>query len=242
MQASKQDIISQLKKSVLEWEGFKAPLLGGNDSVGLGAIEQSFPNGVFPAGAIHEFITATHEQEAVSTAFIAGILGRLMENNGPCLWISPAKDVFPAALKHYGVEPDRFIFIRTAKQKDILWIGEEALKCNGIAAVILELPQISFQEARRLQLCVEKSNTTGFVLRTDPSKITSTPCVARWNVTPMPSSLPAEMPGVGFSCWSVELQKVRNGNPGQWRVQWMPDGFQVLEQSSEIEVTQRKVG
>ena len=38
----------------------------------------------------------------------------------------------------------------------MLWVIEEALKCEGLAAVIGEIKELSFTQSRRLQLAVEK--------------------------------------------------------------------------------------
>ncbi|WP_419698984.1 hypothetical protein [Mucilaginibacter sp. NFX135] len=44
----KKEIISQLQKDILLWEGFKPGLAGKKDLIGLGPVEAAFPNGVFP--------------------------------------------------------------------------------------------------------------------------------------------------------------------------------------------------
>jgi protein ImuA len=222
---AKKDIISQLKKDILLWEGFKAPVAGASDSFGLGPIEAAFPNGVFPVGVVHEFLTTEPEHAAATSGFIGGILARLMHHNGVCLWISKARKVFPPALKVFGVPPERVIFIDLQREKDLLWVTEEALKCDGLAAVIAELPGISFTQSRRLQLAVESSKVTGFILRTDPQKLGTTACVARWQITHLPSELENGLPGVGFPRWQVELLKVRNGNPGCWKIEWVVGRF-----------------
>jgi protein ImuA len=42
------------------------------------------------------------------------------------------KNSFSPALKSFGVEPDKIIFITVTKEKDMLWVMEEALKCEGL--------------------------------------------------------------------------------------------------------------
>ena len=187
MTDAKKDIISRLQKDILLWEGFRPPAAGAAGSVGLGPVEAAFPNGVFPTGAVHEFLTAEPEHRAASGGFIAGLLAPLMQNGGACLWTGVSRTVFPAALRAFGIEPDRIIFIDVQREKDVLWVMEEALKCSGLAAVIAEMRDISFAQSRRLQLAVEQSRVTGFILRKDIRKLSTTACVARWRVTPLPS-------------------------------------------------------
>lgn len=231
--ATKKDIIIQLQKSILLMEGFTPPVSGAADSVGLGQIEGAFPNAIFPTGAIHEFLSLVPEQAAANGGFISGILHTLMQHGGACLWISKCRTLFPPSLKVFGVEPDRLIFIDLKRERDVLWAMEEALKCKGLAAVIGELGEISFTQTRRLQLAAEQSRVTGFVLRSDPMKISATACVARWNITPLPSELEDGMPGVGFPRWNVELLKVRNGNPGKWKVEWSAGRFRPVPELTE---------
>jgi protein ImuA len=234
---AKEDIISQLKKDILLWEGFKVPIAGADDSFGLGPIEAAFPNGIFPVGAVHEFLTTEPEHAAATSGFIGGILAQLMRTNGVCLWISKARTVFPPALKVFGVPPERVIFIDLQREKDLLWATEEALKCDGLTAVIAELPGINFTQSRRLQLAVESSKVTGFVLRTDAKKLSTTACVSRWQITHLPSELEDGLPGVGFPRWQVELLKVRNGNPGCWQVEWVAGSFvPVMEEKVVTEI------
>ncbi len=225
MTGTKKDIIDQLQKNILAWQGFVPPEAGDTGGIGLGPVEAAFPNAVFPTGAIHEFLSAEPEHAAASGGFIAGLLKTLMLNGGACLWISMSRSLFPPALRAFGVEPDRVIFIDLHREKDVLWAMEEALKCEGLAAVIGEMQEISFTQSRRLQLAVEQSRVTGFILRSDPRKLSATACTARWKITPLPSELEAGMPGVGFPRWNVELLKVRNGNPGIWKMEWKAGGF-----------------
>lgn len=224
MLKDKDEVISHLQKKILRWQGFR-PKESYADSIGLGSVEEAFPNGVFPVGSVHEFISRSRENAAASSGFISGLLAKLMKNGGVCIWISTVGALFPPSIKAFGVEPDRVIIINMRREKDVLWAMEEALKCEGIAAVIAELQELDFVQSRRLQLAVEKSRVTGFVLRNNPRSIGSTACVARWQIRPMPSELEEGMPGVGFPRWEVELLKVRNGNLGIWQLEWSESGF-----------------
>lgn len=221
---NKSEVISQLQKKILRWQGFK-PAAGPKNLVGLGPVEHAFPNGVFPTGSIHEFICEAPEQAAASSGFIGGLLSILMRKGSICLWISKSRTLFPPAIKAFGVEPDRIVFIDMKSEKDILWAMEEALKCSGLAAVVAELHGMDFVQSRRLQLAVEKSRVTGFVLRSHLLQIGTTACAARWRISPVPSVLEPGMPGVGLPRWKVELLKVRNGNPGVWMLEWSSERF-----------------
>jgi protein ImuA len=231
--ANKKEIISRLQQDILQWEGFVPPEAGTAKGVGLGAVEEAFPNGVFPRATVHEFVCEGVEGAAASAGFIAGMLGALMKNGAACLWAGVGQTVFPPGLAAFGIEPDRLIFADLKRDRDVLWVAEEALKCGSLAAVIAEVGGIDFTQSRRLQLAVEQSRVTGFILRTDPKKLTATACGARWKITPIRGMLEGDMPGVGYPRWQVELLKVRNGNPGVWQLEWREGGFRAVPAAAE---------
>lgn len=226
MSVTKKDIINQLQKDILVLQGFKAPGTGTALDIGLGALETAFPNACFPTGAVHEFLTTKPEHSAATSGFITGLLAGLMRTGQVCVWISISRTLFPPALKSFSVEPDRIIFIDLQREKDVLWAMEEALKCEGLAAVVGEIKEISFTASRRLQLAVEQSRVTGFIIRHNPRNLNTIACVCRWKIIPLPSELEGNMPGVGFPRWNVELLKVRNGKPGIWQMEWVAGRFQ----------------
>lgn len=238
MESTKANIISQLQKDILLLQGFKPSNAAENDA-GLGIIKQAFPSSTFPIGAIHEFFSTRNEDSAAACGFIAGIVSSLMESGSPSVWISSSGLVFPPALKLFGIDPHKVLFIQSTKRKEILWTIEEALKTDSISTVIGEISDISFIESRRLQLAVEESKVTGFLLRQNPRNL-STACVTRWRVKPLPSAKELLIPGMGFPKWNVELLKVRNGKPGQWQMQWRKGKFELIHQEVFIEEKQER--
>lgn len=219
-------------------QGFKPA--SNNSSNILALIKYAFPNAVFPVGAIHEFVCNNDEGSSASTGFISGIVSSLMKKSGASLWITSSFQVFPPALKQFGIQPDNIIFIHIKKEKEILWCMEEALKSGALSAVVAEIQNVTLIASRRLQLAVENSGTTGFLLRKNPKSLI-TSCVTRWKITSLPSN--CDTPGVGFPRWSVELQKVRNGKPGAWQMEWRAGKFRfAYKPSSEAEDQQRKAG
>ncbi len=221
---NKRETVSRLKQDLLRWQGF-APPESPTQRIGLGPLEDAFPNGVFPSGSIHEFISESREQGAVTCGFIGGVLSCLMEKGGVCLWIGTSRVFFPPAARAFGVEPDRMVFVNMPCDREVLWATEEALKCRGLVAVVAELQEMDFVQSRRLQLAVEKSRVTGLVIRNNPRRVGATACAARWQIRSLPSVLDEGLPGVGDPQWDVELLKVRNGNSGRWPLGWSESGF-----------------
>lgn len=242
MSGSKAHIIAQLQKEILPLQGYKPVANGSAFDGGLGPIKHAFPNASFPLGAVHEFFCNGIEDASATSGFIAGILSSLMQNTGASLWISSARSIFPPALQSFGIEPDKIIFVDVLKEKERLWAVEEALKCEGLSAVIGEMQEISFTASRRLQLAVEQSRVTSFIIRRNPKNL-ATACMTRWRITPLPSETEDGLPGLGFPRWNVELLKVRNGKPGTWQLEWAAGKFQHVYKFASIDkVQQRKAG
>ena len=223
------DIREKIQKKILVLQGNHKPdkeQLG----VGLGAIELVFPGNIFPRGAVHELISLSSENASSTNGFISVILGKLMQKNGCCIWISSKRKLFPPALKVFGINPEQILFVDTWKVKDCLWTIEEAMKCDALTAVVGEISEMSFNDSRRLQLAVEKSKVTGFIHRQQPKAMNAVACVSRWKINSVESELIGKMPGVGFPRWEVELLKVRNGQTGKWLVQWSPRGLEYISE------------
>jgi protein ImuA len=239
--AAKQEIIDQLQKQILTLQGNGVQ----NDELpklGLGEIETAFPSKIFPRAAVHELISYSSEDACCTNGFISVVLGKLMQQTGTCLWIGTQRKIFPAALKSFGVDPERVLFVDAKKNKDALWTIEEALKCNALTAVVGEVSELSFDESRRLQLAVERSKVTGLIHRHHPKSLNAVACVSRWKISSAPGIVSDEIPGVGFPHWNVELLKVRNGNPGNWKVQWSPRGLDyTIENNSAQQYYELKI-
>jgi protein ImuA len=218
--ASKQ-ILDTLRTDILQLQGFRTCRNATLD-MGLGPMTHAFPNASFPIGAVHEFLTTATEDIAPTSGFIAALSSSIMRNNnGVILWISPSQILYPPALKNFGIEPDHVIFLNVHKEKEALWAMNEALKCNALSAVVAHLHGIDFKTSRRLQLAVEQSAVTGFIIRSHCKNAGTTACVSRWRISSLISESDTDLPGVGFPKWKVELLRIRNGKPGSWNFAWV---------------------
>jgi len=217
-----QDIIHRLQREILQLQGSRPPAPGQVD-LDMGPINTAFPNKTFPTGAIHEFICPRPADEAATAGFTTGLISGLMQMGGVCVWISAGRKIYPPGLKIFGVAPDRVIFMDMRSEKEVLWVMEEALKCEGLAAVVGELRELGMTASRRYQLAVEQSRVTGLIIRQQPRQLYPNAAVARWHVTHLPSR--ADIPGVGFPRWHIQLSRIRNGHPGSWEVGWQAGRF-----------------
>lgn len=240
MVPDRQAVIDKLKQDLLLLQGFKPSAATPDKNIGLNTVFDSFPKKCFPLGSIHEFIAVKKEDQSATLGFVSGLIASMASKGMVTLWITPSPQVFPPALVQYGLNPEQIIFINIHKQRDILWVMEEALKCDALFAVVSEISNLNFKESRRLQLAVEKSNVTGFIIRTSayPAQVTAT--IARWNIKALSSYSMDGLPGFGYPVWNVSLLKVRNGKPGTWEIEWNNTHFrQIMKVRTVIRALQQ---
>lgn len=239
MTAEKQDILTQLKKQLLDLQGANPTSTQKAASFGLGPIEACFPCNIFPTGTIHEFIAEQQEDAASTDGFICGLLQKLMENGASTIWISTNRKLFPPSMEHFGVNAQQVIFIDVPYKKQLLWTMEEALKTQGLACVIAEISDIDFAQSRRLQLATEKSQVTGFIFRKAPKRaLSATACTVRWKISSEPTQIEGNLPGVGSPRWQVTLIKVRNGHTGTFHLEWNENGFTEIKSQTNTQTTE----
>lgn len=234
MGAEKADIIARLQQEILTLSGYKPAWNKAALDLGTGPLRYAFPGHVFPQGVLHELLASGAEDVAATYGFVSGILSSLMSDSGTVLWISSSRILFPPGLNYFGINPDRIIFIDLLKEKDVLWAMEEALKCEGLNAVVGELKDLDFTTSRRLQLAVEASRVTGFIIRKNTQTAHTTACLTRWRIKSLTSFIDGNMPGVGFPVWNIELLKVRNGKPGSWQLVWNAGRLKPAVQETSI--------
>jgi protein ImuA len=232
-------VFNLLKANILSLQGVSnsnSPELDAS----LGPIRFAFPNDTFPLRAVHEFLTPHQEDVAATSGFLTGLLTSVMAD-GVIVWISSSRNLFTPALKNFGVAPENFIFIDLQKEKEVIWAADEALKCKAIVAVVAEVREIDFITSRRLQLAVEHSGATGFILRSNLRNLSTTAAAARWKISSLPSQPIGDLPGIGFPKWRVELLKVRNGKPGSWDVFYNQGKLVHFYKSETIHEDQKKI-
>ncbi|MGX5853721.1 ImuA family protein [Dyadobacter jiangsuensis] len=239
----KSELVARLRSDILALQGFRAPALGvKHDDFGLGPVMKAFPQGIFPRVGMHEFISQSAEQTAATSGFMAALAGKMMKQDGLCVWVGTRRTVYPFGLSQFGVSPDRVIFVDLKKDKDLLWAIEEALKCDALSAVVGEIKELNLIESRRLQLTVEESKVTGLLHRVSPRLSNPTSAVCRWRISPLPGVTDDVLPGIGFPRWQVQIEKVRNGEPGSWPLEFRDGSFELINESAFFHPYLSKVG
>jgi protein ImuA len=155
--------------------------------------------------------------DGAALGFAVAILARLKIGR-PVLWCRTQRAVadhgalYGPGLAAAGVSPRRVIFVTVNKAAEALWVLEEGLRCNGLAAVVGEGVDPSFTESRRLQLAARGGSTLALLLPAT-TKPAASAALTRWHV----ASAGAQQPQRG---WRLSLQHGRGVRPAAWHVEW----------------------
>jgi protein ImuA len=125
-----------------------------------------------------------------------------------------------------GIAPERLITVAAARERDVLWAMEEALRCRAVGMVIGEMRPRNIDQVatRRLALAAAAGNALGLILRTAPDDGHSA-AATRWIVGAAPSSPHSgdgddRRHGVGPPRLAARLVRNRRGHLGAWIVEW----------------------
>jgi protein ImuA len=136
-------------------------------------------------------------------------------------------------LDDVGLAPERLITVAVARERDMLWAMEEALRCRAIAAVIGETRsrRIDPVATRRLSLAAAGSGALALLLRAAPGEEHSA-AATRWIVGAAPGA--SSLHGLGPSRVHVRLVRNRRGHLGSWMLEWNSAYFILTTHSQPV--------
>jgi protein ImuA len=180
-------------------------------------------------GAIHE-VFAEGRQSGAATGFIAGFSGRVAARR-PLVWVRQdfteieSGALSMSGLSELGLDPRRLVTVRAAGIDDALRTAADALGCDAVGAVVLEVwgeaRQLDLVASRKLTLAAQASGVTGLVLRVAAEPQPST-AETRWIVRAAHSP-PAAHSMWGAPVFDAELVRNRHGPVGRWIMEWKCD-------------------
>jgi protein ImuA len=195
--------------------------------------------GGLAVAAVHE-VFAEGRQGAVATGFIAGLAGRITRRR-PLVWVrQDFSEIESGTLSmngfaELGLDPRLLVTVRAADVDSALRTAADALACDALGAVVLEVfgeaRQLDLVASRKLTLAAQASGVTALLLRIAATPIPST-AETRWIVRAAHSP-----PGSVFSAWGapmfdVELVRNRHGPVGRWIMEWKCDECLFFEPSA----------
>jgi protein ImuA len=194
-------------------------------------------------GVMHEVFAAAGRQSAAATGFVAGLAGRASARR-PLVWVrQDFTEIESGALSlsgwaELGLDSRTVVTVRAADVDTALRIAADALACDALGAVVLEVwgqaRQLDLVASRKLTLAAQASGVTGLLLRVAAEPEPST-AETRWIVRaahspPASSLVPAAalMPAAAWHAWGApvfdaQLVRNRHGPVGRWIMEWKCD-------------------
>src|SRR5260221_5681187 len=189
---------------------------------GLPALDAHLPRGGLVYGALHEVAPEADQDTPAAFGFAAAILGRIPP--GPILLVlSPRKftrcrQPHGHGLGAFGPDPARLILVEAGDEKQALWAMEEALRSAAPAAVARAITTLDFRTSQRLHLAARDSRRPLLLFR-PAGALGSSVALTRWRI----GAAKAARDHFGLISrwrWRVNLERCRNGLPGQWLVEF----------------------
>ncbi|MFJ1299506.1 translesion DNA synthesis-associated protein ImuA [Pseudomonadota bacterium AL_CKDN230030165-1A_HGKHYDSX7] len=90
---------------------------------------------------------------------------------------------------HWGLDPQRLLWLTPASPRDTLWAADQVLKHGSCAALLCWLPQARPESLRRLHLAAQGSDTLFFALRPANAAQHASPAPLRLALAPAAAGL-----------------------------------------------------
>ena len=175
------------------WQGDQLAHVGAAAvSSGHPDLDALLPGAGWPAGSLTELLVehgGVGEMRLLAPALKA-LTARSSARSGAgtarhVLLVAPPWQPYAHALHAWGIALDRVVWIR-ARDDEASWAAEQALKQDGIGAVLLWLPKARADALRRLQVAAQDSRALAFVIRPPAARNQSLPAPLRMICTPVP--------------------------------------------------------
>ncbi|PTW60394.1 protein ImuA [Breoghania corrubedonensis] len=201
-----------------------------SDRAPLGAeVVDRLLGGGLVRGALHE-VRCEHVREiAAASGFLIGLIERLHASSGRVVWVADpatsldAGTLFPQGLAQIGFDPARLVHVLPHDLATALWAADEAVKCRGLAAVVLQIrgnpARLDLTATRRLMLRAQENGGFACMLR-QSAEAQASAAATRWHVRAESSAPPGTLSTPSAPRWRVTLEKNREGRTGEWSLAW----------------------
>ena len=187
-------------------------------------------HGGMALAAVHEVFTPG-AQSAAATGFIAALSARVTARR-PLVWVRQdfcdleAGTLSMSGLSELGLDPRLLVTVRAADVDTALRTAADALACDALGAVVLEVwgqaRQLDLVASRKLTLAAQASGVTGLLLRLAAEPQPST-AETRWIVRAAHSPPAAHWSAWGAPVFDAQLVRNRHGPVGRWIMEWKCD-------------------
>lgn len=130
---------------------------------GIRSLDRLLPEGGLPTASVVEWVSDAPGLSATSIALTC--VAEFIRLPGAFAVLDPDRKFHPIALPSFGIPLSRLLLIHPAERSDVLWSLEQVARCSGVRVVMADVDGVSTTALRRLQLAVERSGVTVFLMR-----------------------------------------------------------------------------
>ena len=191
-------------------------------ATGVDEIDACLPDCGLSRSGLHEIEPLTPTDMPSLSGFAFGLLSKLRSHQ-TIIWCVTAQQVgdyghlYAFGLERYGISPAQIVITKVNYPLHLHFALEEALKTDGIAAVIGEGPRPTFTGSRRLSLLCQTHARPCVLLNAKTSgSQTDGPhgsaALTRWQIAPTQGvEDPLDPFGPGLPTWRIALPRARGG-------------------------------
>lgn len=152
---------------------------GATLATGHAALDAQLPGAGWPVGAISEILQpqGQHNEWRLLLPALRVSDGTLA--TGPVVLVGPPHVPFGPGLAAQGLDARRLLWALASAPDERLWAAEQALRCAGVLAVLVWLPQVRPEQLRRLQMAAQAHSKLLFVMRPAQAQSESSPAALR---------------------------------------------------------------
>lgn len=152
-------------------------------ATGHALLDAELPGGGWPVGGLCE-ILQTHSAQSEWRLLLPALCAaqQQVDRPGAAAWvvlIGPPHAPFGPALSARGLDVRQLLWVKAQAPAERLWAAEQALRCAGVGAVLVWLPQVQAANLRRLQVAALTHAKLLFVVRPASAQHESSPAVLR---------------------------------------------------------------
>lgn len=141
---------------------------------GHAALDQRLPGGGWPVGALCDILQPPGQHHEWRL-----LLPALRTLTRTVVLVAPPHAPFGPALAAQGLALQHLLWVKAEALAQRLWAAEQALRCAGVAALLVWLPHVRTDHLRRLHLAALAHGKLLFALRPASAQHESSPAVLR---------------------------------------------------------------
>jgi protein ImuA len=140
-------------------------------ATGFDALDHELPGGGWPIGCATELLQPQYS--LAEAQLLLPAVSKISGAQRQVLVIGAPHQPFLAGWRAWGVSEAHVLVVQPHTPAEALWVTEQAVRADGIGAVLAWLPHARPEQVRRLQACASGSDFPVFLMRPQEAALQS---------------------------------------------------------------------